>query len=79
MTILAERVHYVGTVTWRDVCCVGGVGAWGRVCVCHLVCVCVVVHGGDGGKACAVRDVGCEVFVPVDLSCVVADLGQTIE
>ena len=47
--------------------------------MCHLVCVCVVVHGGDGGKACAVRGVGCEVFVPVDLSCVVADLGQTIE
>ena len=49
------------------------------VCVSSGVCVCVVVHGGDGGKACAVRDVGCEVFVPVDLSCVVAVLGQTIE
>ena len=57
----------------------GGVGACASVRVCHLVCVCVVVHGGDGGKACAVRGVGCEVFVPVDLSCVVADLGQTIE
>ena len=55
----------------------GGVGAC--VCVSSGVCVCVVVHGGDGGKACAVRDVGCEVFVPVDLSCVVAVLGQTIE
>ena len=52
-------------------------GACASVRVC--VCVCVVVHGGDGGKACAVRGVGCEVFVPVDLSCVVAVLGQTIE